>query len=263
MVHESPIEVLHDQQIFAPQVARRYVAVADVLGFAELVRNVGLSDLVTKYDAMIQGAANTFRQFANAKVEWVRANERLQPLFGDPKSTSGYTVFSDTILFWSECITDQDIVDDIGTEFLNLVSMVFRTALLNGLPLRVGIAVGHCVISPERNIYVGAPIVEAYMAEQSQDWVGIGCHRSCWEARKDIYQCPDLFLVRYSVPMKPGAAAEPIHWSTNWPYWQIDDAEQCLAAGVAKHVGTPYADRWHRAQEYYRHVNTWPPTAHA
>lgn len=119
------------------------------------------------------------------------------------------TIFSDTILLWA---------DATSTGWDNLAracAVLIAYAVDGGWPLRGGIACGQAVLDISTRCFVGQPIVEAYNAEQSQEWIGAGIHGSVGAhpvlgqgalAHDDV--------IEYTVPVKRGKPPilHAIHW---------------------------------------------------
>lgn len=76
-------------------------------------------------------------------------------------------------------------------------------------------AFGHCYADSKRELYVGNPIREAYLLEQSQDWVGGVCAQSCKGAPHFNRVLSDEWrnVVSYPVPTK---GDEPVDLAILW-----------------------------------------------
>jgi hypothetical protein len=83
-----------------------------------------------------------------------------------------------------------------------------------GIPLRGAITKGDVFI--EKDVFVGKAIVDAYLMEQQQEWVG------CWVA-DDCVSEPvaaaaatvlSNALVQYRIPLKSGRVRS--RWAVNW-----------------------------------------------
>ena len=172
----------------------------------------------------------------------------------------GIAVFSDSILLWSR-VVDQRVAPHYESTFFLFVASLFGEALKLELPLRVGIAFGDCVIQQERSLYLGAPIVNAYLTEEAQDWIGVACHPSCFAAPGSESLEVLGTLVRYPIPLKDSKAIsdEPQH-TVDWPFWSqgarsrdmVVDLDLLLSKELAEQRGTEFEARWARTLEYYR-----------
>ena len=75
----------------------------------------------------------------------------------------------------------------------------------NQSPIRCGISYGRAYIDPEKSLFVGSPIIEAYRLEQSQLWAGAAltpaaAERLPQDVRAGTYA--DWWVIPYRVPTK-------------------------------------------------------------
>lgn len=170
------------------------VALFDVLGFEQKLDEIGLKEMLSRYEALIE--------VVNYRKEQVRR------VFGDlgfseaPYFSSDGDVFifneihgayaSDSILLWTnrswpeargktieECknhLNDpakawafQPIPCD---NFFDICNDIMCRSLEVGLPLRGAISVGDAIFDEGRNIFLGQPIVEATRLEKGQQFIG-------------------------------------------------------------------------------------------
>jgi hypothetical protein len=248
---------------YPPSVCRpqvRYVALCDVLGFTQLMQKYDIQTLAKQYDDMLREA--------KASCLMVKRYPSPKPWIAE-RYRAGAVAFSDTILLWSDCDSKER---DVSGSFFSYIAGVFSIALKMGFPLRIGIAYGECVINPEAGLFLGKPVVNAHQTEQAQDWVGIGCHRSCFDSPGsknlsmsylDGWQCGPL--IEYPIPIKTeySKIVEAKH-SIDWPFWGHSDwgcltsLETILSKTIQKYMGTRYETRWRRAIEYYEfRVSKW------
>ena len=96
-----------------------------------------------------------------------------------------FVTFSDTILLYSRPIPDpinsahEFLIRVEADAFFRYSAALQAQALMAGLPLRGGVAFGECVVTPTRGVFVGPPIVDAYLLSEAQDWIGVALHSSC------------------------------------------------------------------------------------
>jgi len=175
-----------------------------------------------------------------------------------------HAVFSDTILVWSGVAGHNDRDPGFGSTFFMHLARLFGEAIQRDLPLRMGVAFGECCIHQSRGIYVGQPMVDAYLTEQAQDWVSAACHPSCESAphfanlrllaRKQAGP-----LVEYEIPCKP-MSGQRLNLALDWPFPMspagfVNREEQqaeALVRQFAANRGTSFEPRWSRAIEFYR-----------
>lgn len=82
--------------------ANRYVAMCDVLGFSDLITNHPLERVCVMYDKLMKEMEAPNLMITSMRLGTLNEEERLIGI--------GYTIFSDTILLWSEA-DDPDSID--------------------------------------------------------------------------------------------------------------------------------------------------------
>jgi hypothetical protein len=224
------------------EVSLRYVAVCDVLGFRALLDANGLGWIREKYELLERQVRECSRWEARSYI------------------------FSDTILFYSDAIqvpVEQDgTLNDLPffllrhriSGFLAWTAALIPTGLEIGLPLRGGVACGPCVIKQSRQIFLGQPIIDAYLVEQSQDWIGIALHQSCfsWFGRPPVED--DFYrLLRYQIP--PNGTVPPVaplEWSLDWPSTADQtNIQRLLIQAAEQHKGTRFEQRWQNTLDFF------------
>ena len=170
------------------------VALFDWLGFEERVRRTPLRSLVSDWQDLRLEIPNAGARSGGRGPIW----------------RVGEVVFSDTVLLW----TRPEPIDAVLV-FFGVCAGIISRGLLNGWPIRGGIALGQCVIHRNTETFVGAPIVDAYTTEKAQEWIGAALHQSCvaHDHFKD-WIASSSHLQRYPIPIKPGKA--PLHWAVCW-----------------------------------------------
>ncbi|WP_461413852.1 hypothetical protein [Gemmatimonas sp.] len=168
----------------------------DVLGFKDMLERTSLADIASAYRSLIDAKLMAARVPVGARS-------------GVSVEVSGTTIFSDTILVWS------DDTWDAVQSFLVSCSVLIGTALGRGWPLRGGIAYGDVILNRAERIFVGQPIVDAHLTECSQDWVGAALHPSVLSHvtfGANIASLQDV--IAYPVPVKAGASplSHALHW---------------------------------------------------
>ncbi len=123
------------------------------------------------------------------------------------------------------------------------------------LPFRIGVAYGEVHIEPGRNLFLGQPLVDAYLTERTQDWLGGALHSSAAER----YQ--QLFAVA-AAPRTVVPYAVPVHHK----WWQprtkrmlaINWSQGITGTGLAirfeqakSAAGKKHADKYERAWAFY------------
>lgn len=183
----------------------RYIGICDILGFKNKIYNHGLDKPSLKYWKLIMMS------------KWlVHINSNLFPNSGKGNDTVHHTVFSDSILIWSDEIDPIENPRDLGTvsSFFDVCNSLIAHGILFNLPIRAGISFGKVCIGTNSNIYVGEPIIEAYQTEQKQKWIGGACHDNCKGAPH--FKQAELFwrdIINYKVPITKGVESM---YALNW-----------------------------------------------
>lgn len=175
-----------------------FVAMLDVLGFKNLVKDTRLSSLAESYELLLQ-----LKRLA-ARVPVLNAA-------GGYSHVVGTTVFSDTIVMW--CNDDSEALDSLLAAVAGLIALAIDQSWL----LRCGVAYGEAVMCLEQRIFIGQPIIDAFRMEQAQKWVGGALHSSCIQHDKLAQFMRDHdCIVPYTVPTKSGrngpSSEHAIHW---------------------------------------------------
>ena len=176
---------------------RRYIALFDILGFKQIVERNLLDRVVKAFASFIIGTSMA-RKFVTDVYE---------------QAEISYRIFSDTILVYSEKDTKEALLNMV--RFCQLmVSMMFA----DGILLRGAITKGDVFISEENGVFVGKPIVRAYLMEQDQEWVGCWIDDQCIEAINAEYlvRLMNDDIVEYEVPLKSGDVKRRL--ALNWTY---------------------------------------------
>jgi hypothetical protein len=179
--------------------SHRYIALFDILGFKSILDH----NEVTR-------VAEAFVIFKK-KIE-VYAS--LAHVWGE-ESPIRYSLFSDTVFLYS--------IDDspAAFEFMTLAAqMLLGNSLTYGLPMRGAITKGDVFV--DNDVFIGQAIVDAYLMEQQQEWIG------CWVA-DDCVSDASCVLTRYRIPLKSGPVT--LRWAINWgPLLMLRNED--LEAGV-------------------------------
>lgn len=189
----------------------RYVASLDVLGFKARLEHDGLANVFAEYQALqvyLKGHGTTFTV--------------LGTLFGSTVGVTKqapYVFLSDTIMLW--CDVDGDV-----DSFVGVCASLVADSVRRGMFLRGAIAFGDTIIDPPTNTFLGQPIVDAYLAETAQEWVGLALHptaASPLAGREGV--------VNYGVPTKGGLSLDQ---AVAWHHFiSPDDAIAGLEKGKA------------------------------
>lgn len=141
------------------QPSGRYLLFIDVLGFSELVQTQSAESVYVVVDEALR-----------AFGRWEELNQQFRTLY-----------FSDTFIFYqaSEGYGDWAFLDVYA-----IGAMVLSALLAKGIPARGAITFGEFVVrqdsSTKHQVYFGKALIEAYRAEQRENWIGITIQPSAW-----------------------------------------------------------------------------------
>lgn len=170
---------------------KRFIAICDILGFKNLMYTTPLNKIISDFLYL----QHRTKQDTQIPIFHVDKNLGFKVI----NEQVGYVYFSDTILLWTETQIHMDVMN-----FFDVVGRILSLSISLELPLRIGIAYGDTYINPSTNTYLGIPIINAYLTEQNQEWVGGACHISCLEYShfNEILKIEPKLLVDYKIPVK-------------------------------------------------------------
>ncbi len=182
------------------QTKKRLIAIGDVVGFKNLLTDIGTSKLSSSYADLISHAKS------------------ITP------RTKGmcFMVASDTILVASARIENAEHHDRLST-FFSVVARIFIRGLEKGFPMRIGMAYGETVVRPDSGLYLGDPILRAYRMQECEERIGCALDPSCFDVplKLPIVQfdksrgCWTGMVVEYDVPLKSKCSNVATRWSAN------------------------------------------------
>lgn len=198
----------------------RFVAMLDILGFSEVVRNVE----PTRLEEIISELKSSMRL-----LHW---EDNIS--HGIIESL----MLSDTIIVWT--------IDDTALSLQHLVSVVsgviFNAFSFDNLALRGAISVGEAYIFPDDQVsptlmwnkmVLGKAVIDAHEHEKCQEWAGcVISNEALDRARKNssnahfpMKKWEKSNFVEYDVPIKKKCTQQ--HYAMNWmrTYFEGDDPQ--------------------------------------
>lgn len=183
---------------------KRFVAFFDILGFKDKV--------------MREPHEKIYNDLAGIQVETtdklydVLGKPSMINLFGD--SDIDVVKFSDTIVVFAKN-------DSIENFILFLISarFLFTSFLKKGFPLKGAIAYGEISVDKERQLYLGQPIIDAFLLEEDVNYIGVVAHNSidrfqlCMENNNKFHPLLRQLLFEAKSPLKSGFIT---HFNLNW-----------------------------------------------
>ena len=187
--------------------AKYFVAVCDILGFSDLVRD---SDL----RLVVERSVGWFRNALTHSVHKAEFPIETPPTADLERHTKvGVAWFSDTVLFYTKEDTDEAIQELLST----VAWLVFETILEGQTKVRGGLAYGEAFIDAQNSLYVGRPIIEAHELEKDQQWSGAALTQSAIDRLPELARTgkyADWWLVSHDVPLKNKRSCRTL--AINW-----------------------------------------------
>lgn len=192
----------------------RYVAFIDIMGFKDMVLRMPHTGV---YELMLK--INKHRKFVE-NVDWLENNSFLA------KSTT----YSDSIIIYSK--------DDSYDSFKFLVTTV--SSLMNylfteAIPFKGAIAHGMLTFDLENSIFLGQPLIDAYLLQDEIMYYGILFHGTVDQVIQEKYSGQPNFIYSYLCPLKNGTAKH----NTLYPFYArlfatYRESYDNLMAGIQK-----------------------------
>jgi hypothetical protein len=216
------------------------IGVFDVLGFSDLVMQLGSDGVMDNYQKLIN---LTLLDKNYKSFERIKSGDN-QYIFGALNVPIKYSYFSDTIIFWTPGIKSS------VSPFIAKCADLLCEALKLNMPLRGAISFGEAVMSKTNNTYVGQAFVEAAKIESSQKWIGVsfGSNFSLPENRSEIYEelLVPLYTKHYKNIVQCPRPYLALDWVTRWKKKGYGNLEDIL---VKMQESSPKA-----VKEYYQNT---------
>ena len=184
------------------------VAVCDILGSSNLVKSSSLMELKDFHLKNINIILKSTIPHFGEIIESPRPEEVFQ------NGLVGYTIFSDTIIFYS-LSDDRDGYRNVLNAVYRLIAMPMFTPIYK---YRVGISYGEFYHNQKENIYIGKALVDANDLEKVQQWSGAALTEEAGNKFKDNYP-ENSMLVNYDVPVK--LSSENTHKKCSVVNWTL------------------------------------------
>ena len=196
-----------------PTPALYVLAIFDVLGFSNKLKELGLEEMNRRYDLLIKEALEPYA----AGSQWAQLLVTGQDNVCWPgafRLPIRYAYFSDTILLWIP------YSPYIVRPFLDRLLSMFCEALRLGLPLRGAVSAGTAILHNRTTKFLGDPLVVAATLEKAQNWLG-AAYGVCPEAETLSVEVRPYQLMLYDAPLKDKQEAPPLSglvldWPRRW-----------------------------------------------
>jgi hypothetical protein len=202
------------------------IAVCDVLGYSNLVREHSLEELKDYHLRNLLTVSESSIPNHRVNPESLTQRELLTT------GAVGHVSFSDTFVIYS-LLDDRDGRKNVLDAVYRLISIPMNIPYYR---YRVGIAYGEMYVNKDEGIYIGKALVDAHDLEAVQQWSGAVLTESAACMYKACYPESSI-LVDYDVPIRDQASMRctVVNWTlanhdiapskTNW-MWRMEDGER-------------------------------------
>lgn len=203
--------------------AKRFVVFLDIMGF---------KDRVARYKHAI--ILEDLKQLAN----FISDNIRMSGLI--------FTMFSDSVIILS--------MDDKYNTFKKLIELtnaVVEKSIELKIPIKGAIASGECtVLSGEKSLYFGQPIIDAYMLEENAELYNVVLHHTVEDNAIKLSEELKGYLFDCNVKLKGGQSK---HYVLAWFAKQLGSSKANLQSIRASVSDSPrrYIDNTLKCIETY------------
>lgn len=146
----------------------RYLLFLDILGFSQLVKTKNPEEIYAVIDEALKG----FKRCEEL-------NRQFKTIY-----------FSDTFIFYQE---PKGYAKWAFLDIYAIGGMVLSALLAKGIPARGAISFGEFEVrldsSNKHQVYFGKALIEAYKAEQKENWIGITIQESAWRPYEERNEC--------------------------------------------------------------------------
>ena len=119
--------------------------------------------------------------------------------------------FSDTILLFTREATPTDL-----RCLAVLTTEILHKAIFKCVPVRAGIAKGEFLFNPDRSMYCGPALIDAYHAGEEAQWIGVSIHETAVPdaLALNLRTGNNPIVIPYDLPVKGGFKHGHV---VNWP----------------------------------------------
>jgi hypothetical protein len=183
------------------------IGMLDVLGFSNRIADEGVERIFETYKTLIERVIQKEPMRCIGTMRFPGEAARYPALF---TTEVRYTYFSDCILLWLP------LHPMLAAPFLQRCCDLICEALLMGIPIRGGIALGEGFMHRKTGVYLGQMIVDAHRLEEAQDWIGAAFSPSAtWP--QFLTEVSPTQVIEYATPIKPGKESLCSPIALDWP----------------------------------------------
>lgn len=214
------------------------VGLFDILGFEQKLANIGLSKMVERYEALVEGVNRRnrcmnqlFSELGFEEAPYLTGEKDVVVL---SKTQGAYA--SDAILLWANR-TWPEVRDKHADKFkrlskdpacgwkfhpipcdnfLNDCNELICRGIEVGLPFRGAVSMGDAVFDEEKRIFLGQPIIETARLEKQQKFIGASL---CEAFVNQVI--PKCFILEFDKHLKEDCGEQWGGFVLDWPrHWR-------------------------------------------
>lgn len=170
-----------------------FVALFDILGFGQIVKNEPISKVISKLALM----KKSIKKEVIAVINNLTYKQEMK---------LGFHFFADTfLLFTSDISDDNELAGDALFQMIIASNSLFNAANEYNFRIRGAITLGELYFSQQ--IQAGKVIICAHDLEKKQDWIGCLIDTKCITKTQNNRHIKELLkdktIIEYDVPLKP------------------------------------------------------------
>ena len=203
---------------------RRYVAYLDIMGFKEWVASTETLHLYEALTAFNKDITDIINQHNKVNFTASRRKNEASESEGPVQMANGSEIlisqFSDSIILYSM----DDSVDSLKA-ISKITKSIFVSAIKRErpIPLRGALALGIMTCDPNKQVFFGQALIDAYQLEENIIYYGFVVHHT---AEQSVISHQELGLyVNKSLPFRSGSIE---HFELEWYKGYIEDVNRGL-----------------------------------
>ncbi len=186
-----------------------FVAFLDIMGFKERLQRNGHGKVNKMFDSLLPTIEEIKKSLEKPRIKRTLKTPGEDDIISYPSAVTS-VIFSDSIIL----ITDDD--SEISAMFLfHYVKRLLQKAFIDEVPvpLKGAIACGEMTAKPNKSIYFGQPLIDAFEFHKELKIYGVVLHYTCEKCLYELKNIEGKGIVQYPVPMKSGKIT---HYIVDW-----------------------------------------------
>jgi len=185
----------------------RFVAYIDIMGFKNMVLRKSHKEINDMFDSLLPTIETIKKSLKSPFVLRILKSPGKDDIVSTPSAVFP-VMFSDSIILISNDDTE------ISSLFIfAYILMILRVAMEKGIPVKGAIAFGEMTVKPDKSLYFGQPIIDAFELQNELKIYGVVLHDTCEKRLYELKNIEGKGIVKYLVPMKSGRIT---HYIVDW-----------------------------------------------